>query len=125
MNHATQSAFRATSLLPLCQLGVGAIAALVVLVAQGASAALALAAGVSILAVANAVFSWRTALQAWPASAGRSFARLLVGTVLKWLVIGAGLALTMSHGALDPAFVLGGAVLAALTNFLCLPWLLR
>ena len=52
------------------------------------------------------------------------FGRLLLGTLLKWLVIGAGLAIAMTQG-LDPAYVMGGALLAFLAYLLCLPWLLR
>jgi hypothetical protein len=53
------------------------------------------------------------------------FMRLLVGALLKWLVIGAGVALAMASPALPAGFVLAGVLAAFLTYFLSLPWLLR
>ena len=89
-----------------------------------ASGALAWLAGAAVIAAAQWVFSWRTELRSRSAPAVRMFSRLLLGTVLKWLVVGAGLVLAMTNG-LPPAHVLGGASLAALAQIFSLPWLLR
>ncbi|MBW8368719.1 MAG: hypothetical protein K0M70_12780 [Arenimonas sp.] len=109
---------------PLCQLAVGVVGAASLAATLGGSAALALMAGVAVIAAAQLVFSWRTELRSHSATAHRMFGRLILGTVLKWLVIGAGLAIAMTQG-LNPTYVLGGALLAFLTHLICLPWLLR
>ena len=111
-------------LLPLCQLAVGAVGAVIASVVVGGNAALALLAGVAVIAAAQLVFSWRTELRSHNATAHRMFGRLILGTVLKWLVIGAGLAIAMTQG-LNPTYVMGGALLAFLAYLICLPWLLR
>jgi len=111
-------------LLPFCQLAVGAVGAVILSATVGGSAALALLAGVAVIVAAQLVFSWRTDLRSHTATAHRMFGRLILGTVLKWLVIGAGLAIAMTQG-LNPTYVLGGALLAFLAYLLCLPWLLR
>jgi hypothetical protein len=111
-------------LLPLSQLAAGCAGAAITAVLAGGGAALALLAGAAVIAAAQLVFSWRTDLRSHSATAHRMFGRLLLGTLLKWLVIGAGLAIAMTQG-LDPAYVMGGALLAFLAYLLCLPWLLR
>lgn len=110
--------------MPLSQLAAGCAGAAIVAVLVGSNAALALLAGAAVIAAAQLVFSWRTDLRSHSATAQRMFGRLLLGTLLKWLVIGAGLAIAMTQG-LDPAYVMGGALLAFLAQLLCLPWLLR
>ncbi len=108
----------------MCQLAVGCAGAAIVAFRAGNDAALALLAGAAVIAAAQLVFSWRTDLGSHSATATRMFGRLLLGTLLKWLVIGAGLAIAMTQG-LIPAYVLGGALLAFLAYLICLPWLLR
>lgn len=110
--------------LPLCQLAVGAVAAVVMSLLLGGSSALAMMAGVAVIAAAQLAFSWRTDLRSHSATAQRMLGRLILGTVLRWLVIGAGLAIAMTQG-LSPNYVLGGALLAFLVQMICLPWLLR
>ena len=124
MSRASRPVTPRALLLPLCQLAVGAVGAVILSATVGGSAALALLAGVAVIAAAQLVFSWRTDLRSHSATAHRMFGRLILGTVLKWLVIGAGLAIAMTQG-LNPAYVLGGALLAFLAYLLCLPWLLR
>ncbi len=94
------------------------------MLASGASAA-AFLAGSAAVAAGFAVFGWRTAGRPPVATAERMFMRLLVGALLKWLVIGAGVALAMASPALPAGFVLAGVLAAFLTYFLSLPWLLR
>lgn len=110
--------------LPVFQLALGCAAAGIAAVWAGREAALAWLAGAAVIAAAQWVFSWRTELRSRSAPAVRMFSRLLLGTVLKWLVVGAGLVLAMTNG-LPPAHVLGGASLAALAQIFSLPWLLR
>ncbi|WP_084695886.1 ATP synthase subunit I [Arenimonas donghaensis] len=110
--------------LPVLQLALGCAAAAIAGAWVGREAALAWLAGAAVIAAAQWVFSWRTELRSRSAPAARMFTRLLLGTVLKWLVVGAGLALAMTNG-LPPAHVLGGALLAALAQIFTLPWLLR
>lgn len=109
---------------PLCQLAVGAVGAVILSAIAGGSSALALMAGVAVIAAAQLVFSWRTDLRPHSATAHRMLGRLILGTVLRWLVIGAGLAIAMTQG-LNPTYLLGGALLAFLAHLICLPWLLR
>lgn len=89
------------------------------------SAALAFLTGAVVIALGYAVFGWRTALRPAIVPAGRIFVRLLVGTLLKWLVIGAGLVLAMAGTGLPGEFVLAGALCALLAYLICMPWLLR
>jgi apolipoprotein N-acyltransferase len=124
LNRASRPVSARALALPLCQLAVGVVAAALAALAVGAEAAMALLAGVVVIAAAQLVFSWRTDLRSHSATASRMFGRLLLGTLLKWLVIGAGLAIAMTQG-LIPAYVLGGALLAFLAYLICLPWLLR
>lgn len=124
MNRASRPVTPQALLLPLCELAVGCAGAAIAAALVGGGAALALLAGAAVIAAAQLVFSWRTDLRSHSATAHRMFGRLLLGMVLKWLVIGAGLAIAMTQG-LDPAYVLGGALLAFLAYLICLPWLLR
>lgn len=110
--------------LPIFQLAVGAVGAAIAGAVAGREAALAFVAGAAVIAAAQAVFAWRTGMRSLSAPAAQQFGRLLLGTVLKWGVIGAGLALALTQG-LVPAHVLGGALLATLAQFVSLPWLLR
>lgn len=116
---------RAAFLLPLVQAAIGLIGAGLLAVLAGGSSAAAFLAGAAVVAVGFAAFGWRTAGRSPVAPAGRMFVRLLVGVVLKWLVIGAGLALAMASAALPAGFVLAGALVAFLAYMLSLPWLLR
>lgn len=104
---------------------VGLAGAGVVALVAGASAAVAFLAGVAVIATGFAMFGWRTAGRPPVAAAGRMFLRLLVGSVLKWLVIGAGLVLAMQGAGLPAEFVLGGALCASLVSMVGLPWLIR
>ena len=124
MSRASRPVTPQALLLPLCQLAVGAVGAAFIAATWGGSSALAFMAGVAVIAAAQLVFSWRTELRSHSATAHRMFGRLILGTVLKWLVIGAGLAIAMTQG-LNPTYVLGGALLAFLAHLICLPWLLR
>lgn len=124
MSRASRPVTPRALLLPLCQLAAGAAGAIVLSATVGGSSALAFMAGVAVIAAAQLVFSWRTDLRSHSAKAHRMFGRLILGTVLKWLVIGAGLAIAMTQG-LNPTYVMGGALLAFLAYLLCLPWLLR
>jgi hypothetical protein len=110
--------------LPVLQLALGLVAAAAVLAIQGSMAALSTLTGAAVIAAAQFVFAWRTGLRARTAPAGLQFGRLLLGTVLKWGVIGAGLVLAMTQG-LVPEYVLGGAVVATLVQLIGMPWLLR
>ena len=124
MSRASRPVTPRALLLPLCQLAVGAVGAAFIAATWGGSSALAFMVGVAVIAAAQLVFSWRTDLRSHSATAHRMFGRLILGTVLKWLVIGAGLAIAMTQG-LNPTYVLGGALLAFLAHLICLPWLLR
>lgn len=112
-------------MLPLVQAAIGLIGAGLLAVLAGGSSAAAFLAGAAVVATGFAAFGWRTAGRSPVAPAGRMFVRLLVGVVLKWLVIGAGLALAMASAALPAGFVLAGALVAFLAYMLSLPWLLR
>lgn len=116
---------RAAVALPLVQAGIALAGAGLLALLAGRPQALAFLAGAAVMACGYAVFGWRTALQTPVVPASQAFARLLVGSTLKWLVIGAGLALAMTTPGLPPGFVLGGALAAYLAYLLCLPWLLR
>ena len=116
---------RAALALPLAQLAVGLTGAGVVAWTGGWTAALAFLAGAGMVAIGQAAFGWRTALRPAIVPAGRAFVRLLVGTLLKWLVIGSGLALTMATTGLPEGFVLAGAVCALLAYPILMIWLLR
>ena len=124
MSRASRPVTPQALLLPLCQLAAGAVGAAIIAATLGGSSALAFMVGVAVIAAAQLVFSWRTDLRSHAATAHRMFGRLILGTVLKWLVIGAGLAIAMTQG-LNPTYVLGGALLAFLAHLICLPWLLR
>jgi len=106
------------------QLALGLIAAAIVVAMQGGKAGLSTLTGAAVIAAAQFVFAWRTELRSRTAPAALQFGRLLLGTVLKWGVIGAGLVLAMTQ-SLVPAYVLGGAVVATLAQLISLPWLLR
>jgi hypothetical protein len=111
--------------MPMVQAAVGLTGAGVLALAAGGRPAAAFLAGATVIAAGFAIFGWRTAGRSPVAPAGRMFARLLVGTVLKWLVIGAGLVLAMHGAGLPAGFVLGGALSAFLVSMIGLPWLLR
>ncbi len=108
----------------MVQAAVGATGAGVLAMAARGAPALAFLAGAAVIASGFAVYGWRTSGRSPVAPAGRMFSRLLVGSVLKWLVIGAGLAMAMGVG-LAAEFVLGGALCAFLVSLFGLPWLLR
>ncbi len=116
---------RAALRLPLVQATVGIIGAGAVATVAGGLSAAAFLVGATVVAAAFAVFAWRTAGRTTVAPAGRMFTRLLVGTALKWLVIGAGLVLAMGGAGLPAEFVLGGALATLLASMIGLPWLLR
>lgn len=116
---------RAALRLPLVQGAVGLTGAGVLAMVVGGLPAAAFLAGATVIAAGFAAFAWRTAGRSPVAPAGRMFTRLLVGTVLKWLVIGAGLVLAMNGAGLPATFVLGGALTAFLVSMIGLPWLLR
>jgi hypothetical protein len=122
---ASRSVPAAAWVLPLAQLGVGLLLALLAAVLAGWQAAPAVAVGAAVIAAGFALFGWRTQARSGVVSARHAFARLLLGTALKWLAIGAGLALAMSSGRFEPQFVLVGAVGAYLAYPLCLPRLLK
>jgi hypothetical protein len=111
--------------LPLVQAGIALAGAGLLALVAGRPEATAFLAGAAVMACGYAVFGWRTALRTPVVPASQAFIRLLVGSALKWLVIGAGLALAMTAPGLPPGFVLGGALAAYLAYLLCLPWLLR
>lgn len=116
---------RAALRLPLVQGAVGAIGAGVLAVVAGGVPAVAFLVGAVVIVTGFAMFGWRTSGRPPVAPAGRMFVRLLVGTALKWLVIGAGLVLAMNGAGLPAEFVLGGALCAFLVSMIGLPWLLR
>lgn len=120
-----ESARRAALALPLAQAGLGLAGSGALALTVGRPAAMAFLAGAAVIALGYAVFGWRTALRSPIAPASRAFLRLIVGALLKWLVIGAGLALAMTAADWPTEFVLGGAVSAFLAYVICLPWLLR
>lgn len=123
--HRLDRTRRAAYALPLLQSAVGLAGAACTAGFAGGASAAAFLAGSAAVAAGFAVFGWRTAGRSPVATAGRMFTRLLVGALLKWLVIGAGVALAMASPALPAAFVLAGVLAAFLTYFLSLPWLLR
>ncbi|HRQ66235.1 MAG TPA: hypothetical protein PKZ76_15470 [Xanthomonadaceae bacterium] len=112
-------------MLPLAQLLTGLMAAVTTGALAGWQTAPAVAVGAAVVAAGFAIFGWRTQGRPGVATPQLAFARLLVGTALKWLTIGAGLALAMSSGLFDPQFVLAGALSTFLAYLFCLPWLLR
>jgi hypothetical protein len=116
---------RAALRLPVVQAAVGVVGAGVLALATGALPAVAWLAGAVVIAAGFAMFGWRTAGRSPVAPAGRMFLRLMLGSVLKWLVIGAGLVLAMRGTDLPAGFVLGGALSAALVSMVGLPWLIR
>lgn len=116
---------RAALRLPMVQVAAGIIGAGLLAVATGGQTAVAFLAGAVVIAAGFAMFGWRTSGRPPVARAGRMFVRLMVGTVLKWLVIGAGLVLAMGGAGLSAEFVLGGALTAFLASMIGLPWLLR
>ncbi len=91
----------------------------------GVEQAGSVAIGACVVALGYLVFGWRTALRPPVVPAGRVFVRLILGAILKWLTIAAGLVLALSADGLQPVYVLVGAGSAWLAFFLCLPWLLR
>ncbi len=103
----------------------GLVGAAVLAIIAGGPSTAAFLAGAAAVAAGFAVFALRTAGRSPIASAARSFARLLMGAVLKWLVIGVGVALAMANPAFPAGFVLAGVLIAFLTYLLSLPWLLR
>lgn len=116
---------RAALRLPLAQAAAGVVGAGVLALAAGALPAVAYLAGAVVIAAGFAMFGWRTSGCSPAAPAGRMFLRLLAGSALKWLVIGAGLVLAMRGAGLPAGFVLGGALSAALVSMVGLPWLIR
>lgn len=109
----------------MVQAAIGLTGAGVLAVVAGGSPAVAFLVGAVVIAMGFAMFGWRTSGRSPVAPAGRMFMRLLVGTLLKWLVIGAGLVLAMNGADLPAEFVLGGALSAFLVSMIGLPWLLR
>ncbi|MBS7457994.1 ATP synthase subunit I [Coralloluteibacterium stylophorae] len=109
----------------LAQLVLGLGAAGVAALLLGPAHAQGVIVGAAVIATGFAVFGWRTDARSPVVPAGRQFGRLLLGTVLKWLVIVAGLVLAMSGDRFAAAPVLAGALVAYLAYFFCLPWLLR
>ena len=104
---------------------MGIIGAGVVAMVAGGEPAAAFLVGAVVIAAGFAMFGWRTSGRSPVAPAWRMFMRLLVGTLLKWLMIGAGLVLAMHGAGLPAGFVLGGALSAFLVSMIGLPWLLR
>lgn len=116
---------RAALVLPLAQIVVGLVGAGMIAWLAERADALAFLVGAVVIALGYAVFGWRTALRSPLVPAGLVFVRLIVGALLKWLVIGAGLALAMAVAGLPGEFVLAGALCALLAYLICIPWLLR
>lgn len=125
MKSATRSAAHAALLIPLAQSLAGLAVAGAVALWAGLAPAAGIATGATVVASGYLVFGWRTVLRNPVVSSARAFARLVLGSVLKWLVIAAGLAWAMSIQGFEPLYVLGGAGLAILAFFLSLSWLLR
>ncbi|MFC4729055.1 hypothetical protein [Coralloluteibacterium thermophilus] len=125
MAPANRAIVRNALLLPAVQIVLGLVGAVVIALLGHGAHAKAFLVGAAVVAAGFAVFGWRTGLQAPVVSAGRVFARLLVGSILKWVVIGVGLALAMAAPALPAAAVFAGAVAAYVGCLLCLPWLVR
>jgi hypothetical protein len=111
--HRSDPTRRAAFVLPMLQSAAGLVGAAVLAIIAGGPSAAAFLAGAAAVAAGFAVFAWRTA------------GRLLMGAVLKWLVIGVGVALAMANPAFPSGFVLAGVLIAFLTYLLSLPWLLR
>lgn len=116
---------RALIALPLAQVLAGVVGAGLLAGLAGWRQAAGFAAGAVVIALGQAVYGWRTVMRPQVVPAGRAFARLWLGSLLKWLVIGAGLATAMAVAALPAGSVLGGALVAYLASLFCLPWLLR
>lgn len=84
---------------------------------RGGSDALAVLAGGGVVALGTAVLALRLFAGA-PAAAGTVLARLIVGNLLRWCVIGAGLYLAMVTLALPGLPVLAGVVAALMPQLL-------
>ncbi|HBK56320.1 MAG TPA: hypothetical protein DDZ76_08580 [Xanthomonadales bacterium] len=125
MTQASPNAWRNAILIPLAQAAAGAGTAVCAAIWQGWDAARGIGFGAAAVTLGFLVFGWRTTLRAPVVSAGRAFVRLILGSLLKWLMIAAGLVWAMSAGSQQPVHVLVGALVACLAYFLCLPWLLR
>lgn len=111
--------------MPLAQAGIGLAGAVLLALVLDRGAALGFLAGAAAIALGQAVYAWRTALRTPVVPAGRALSRLLMGSLLKWLVIGAGLVLAMTAAGLPARYVMAGALAACLAYLICLPWLLR
>ncbi len=98
------------------QLGATALAAAGFLI-QGWRPGLAALSGGGIVALGTAVLALRL-FGAGPAPAGTVLARLIVGNLLKWAVIGAGLYLAMVSAALPALPVMIGVIAALLPQLL-------
>jgi len=122
---ATRSARRSTFLIPAAQASLGLAAGGLTAALVGMEEAAGVGLGAFVVALGFLVFGWRTTLRSPIVAAERAFGRLILGSVLKWLVIAAGLVFAMTASGFPPNFVLGGALLACLAFFFCLPWLLR
>lgn len=109
----------------MVQLALGCVVAGIMALRFGPGPAGSVAAGAAVMALGTLVFGWRTTLRSPVVSAQRAFARLVLGSFMKWLVIAAGLVWALTADGLQPVYVLGGAGLACLAWFLCLPWLVR
>jgi len=125
LNRADPRLLRTTWLLPAIQLMLAAVLAPVAAWWFGAPAAFGLLAGGASVALGHALFAWRTAGGGLVLSAGSGLARLIVGLILKWLVIGAALVWALRSEHFEPASVLAGAILATLVIPFCLSWLRR
>lgn len=91
----------------------------------GGAAAAGFLAGAIVVAAGQAIYGWRTVMRPPVVPATRAFGRLLLGSALKWLVIGAGLVLAMTATGWPAGFVLGGALVALLAYLVSISWLLR
>lgn len=109
----------------MVQGATGAIGAGVLWMVAGAQPAVAFLAGSAVIAIAFALFGWRTSGRPRVASAARMFMRLLVGTGLKWMSVAAGVVLAIAGFGLPAGFVLAGVLSALLLSVIALPWLLR
>ena len=107
------------------QFGVGLFGAGIVAWLAGRPGAIGFLAGAIVVAMGYAIYGWRTVMRSPVVHATRAFGRLLVGSALKWLVIGAGLALAMTVTGWPAGFVLGGALAALLAYLISIAWLLR
>jgi hypothetical protein len=116
---------RAASAALRVQAVVGVIGAGLSAWLSGRAGALGFLAGATVVVLGQGLFGWRTLMRSPVVPAARAFGRLLAGSVLKWLVIGAGLALAMSVSGWPAGFVLGGALAALLAYLISIAWLLR